>query len=238
MTNTNEILDMFKNVAKMLGVQEEHITNFLNDLGASTSKKTMVRVGDVIMKDFTVTPLEGAKTRLQDVLGVVFHVNGPDVRIISVAYPIGHYKFKTENTIVSKYLPLCKTEQDASCDMGGKFNSEAIKNAPDFLTEKYPAMGYCMNYSKFGFDKGMWYLPSIGELMQIYHKRDVINATFRALFDINTINDDWYASSSVYAGDIKQCYWVNMFNGEVRLFEKMFAGRVRPCFRLVMDNNI
>ena len=186
-------------------------------------------VGDVVMKDFSITKVQEAKDRLDEVFGIAFHVNGSEVRFVALDKSEEKLMFKIENTFISEYLPLYNNISDARNDMNGKMNSEIIKNAPDFTKEKYPSMGYCMDYNRFGFDKGMWYLPSIGELEQIYKSKEELNKTLRILGK-EEITDGWYTSSSDCCAE--WCWWFCMGNNYVNRSGRNSLGWVRPCFKI------
>lgn len=127
-------------------------------------KTVFISVGDVIMKDFLVIKPTEAKEKINDVFGVVFHVTESKIKFMSIEYPCHPCQFKIKETPETKYLPLYYSGNDAVGDVNGNINTEIIISANNFSKETYPALKYCMNYNKFGFDKGRWYLPSISEL--------------------------------------------------------------------------
>ena len=222
-------LNLLKEAAQLLGVKEENISTVIEDIKENLLKGTKACVGDVVMKDFSIVKPIEAKDRLDEVFGVVFYVNGSDVRFMALEKSEDSLMFKTENTLVSKHLPLYENGSSARKDMNGKMNSEIIKNAPDFSKEKYPSMGYCMDYNRFGFDRGMWYLPSIGELEEIYDSKEELNKTLKMLGKEEICNG-WYTSSSDCC--CEWCSWFFMNYSSVGSRNKNNYGWVRPCFAL------
>lgn len=222
-------LNLLKEAAQLLGVKEENISTVIEDIKENLLKETKACVGDVVMKDFSIIKAKEAKDRLDEVFGVVFYVNGSDVRFVALEKSEDSLMFKTENTLVSKHLPLHENGSIARKDMNGKMNSEIIKNAPDFTKEKYPSMAYCMDYNRFGFDRGMWYLPSIGELYQIYNSKEELNKTLKMLGKEEICNG-WYTSSSDSCAEWS--WWFGMYNGTVNYGNKYTVGWVCPCFAL------
>jgi hypothetical protein len=224
-------LNLLKEAAQLLGVKEENISTVIEDIKENLLKETKVCVGDVVMKDFSIVKTKDAKDRLNEVFGVVFYANGSDVRFMALEKSEYSLRFKTENTLVSKHLPLYENERNAKKDMNGKMNSEIIKNAPDFSKEKYPSMGYCMDYNRFGFDKGMWYLPSIGELELIYDSKAELNKTLKMLGKEEICNG-WQVSSSDCCAEWS--WWFLMYVSFVDGFSKHSDGWVRPCFSITI----
>lgn len=223
---TESALNLLKEVARLLGVKEGNISMTIEDIKEILLKETKVRVGDVVMKDFSIVKPIEAKDRLNKAFGIVFYVNGSDVRFIALEKLEKILKFKTENTFVSIHLPLYENESSVRKDMNGKMNSEIIKNAPDFSKEKYPSMGYCMDYNRFGFDRGMWYLPSIGELEQIYNSKEKLNETLKIL-DKEEISNYWYTSSSDNCSEM--IWWFSMLSNDVSYSNKDSYGWILPC---------
>jgi hypothetical protein len=222
-------LNLLKEVAQLLGVKEENISTVIEDIKENLLKETKACVGDVVMKDFSIVKANEVKNRLNEVFGVVFYVNGSDIRFMALEKSEDSLMFKTENTLVSKHLPLYENGSSARKDMSGKMNSEIIKNAPDFSKDKYPSMGYCLDYNRFGFDKGMWYLPSIGELEQIYKSKEELNKTLKMLGKEEICNG-WYTSSSDSCA--VWSWWFAMDDSDVYDVSKITDGWVRPCFAL------
>jgi hypothetical protein len=219
-------------IENVLGLLKE-ISTVIEDIKENLLKEVDVSVGDVVMKDFSIVKPKEAKDKPEEVFGVVFHVDGSNVRFMALENSEHSLMFKTENTIVSKYLPLYEKPIDTRKDMNGKLNSEIIKNALDFSKEMYPSISYCLDYNRFGFDKGMWYLPSIGELQQIYESKEELNRTLKILGKEEIVSD-WYTSSSNSCAD--WCWWFLMTNSYVDFHLKNSHGWVRPCFVITIVN--
>lgn len=230
--NLSEVLETIKDVGKSLRAESEKIEDIVSRIESKyKDNHAMINIGDVVMKDFSIVEPKYAKGQLEEVFGIVFYVNGSDVRFMAIEKAKDTLMFKTENTIVSKHLPLYEKESDARKDMNGKMNSEIIKNAHDFSKKKYPSMGYCMDYSCFGFDRGMWYLPSIGELEQIYDSKAEFNKTLKMLGKEEICNG-WYTSSSDSCAEWS--WWFGMLDSDVNGYGKNDYGWVRPCLSIII----
>jgi hypothetical protein len=223
-----QVIQQFKqNLIEFENVLDEIINEKEETLRSS------VNIGDVVMKDYSIIKPNEVKDKLDEVFGVVFYVNGSDIRFMAIEKSEDSLMFKTENTSVSKRLPLYENIRDAKKDMNGKMNSEIIKDARDFTKEKYPSMGYCMDYNRFGFDKGKWYLPSIGELEQIYDSKAELNKTLKILGE-EEITNGWYTSSSGSCANWS--WWFGMYTGNVDNYYKNDFGSVYPCFSITINN--
>lgn len=190
-----------------------------------------INIGDVVMKNYSIVKPNEVKDKLDEVFGVIFYVNGSDVRFMAIEKSEYSLRFKMEKTLISEHLPLYENESSVRKDMNGKINSEIIKNAPDFSKEKYPSMGYCMDYNRFGFDRGMWYLPSIGELEQIYDSKAEFNKTLKMLGKEEICNG-WYTSSSDSCAEWS--WWFGMLDSDVNGYGKNDYGWVRPCLSIII----
>jgi hypothetical protein len=190
-----------------------------------------INIGDVVMKNYSIVKPNEVKDKLDEVFGVIFYVNGSDVRFMAIEKSEYSLRFKMEKTLISEHLPLYENESSVRKDMNGKINSEIIKNAPDFSKEKYPSMGYCMDYNRFGFDRGMWYLPSIGELEQIHKSKEILNNTL-SILGKEEIMCSWYTSSSNCS--VEWVWWFAMYNNFIDNYDKNSYGWVCPCFSFTL----
>lgn len=230
--NLSEVLETIKDVGKSLRVESEKIEDIVSRIESKyKDNHAMINIGDVVMKDNSIVEPKYAKDKLDEVFGIVFYINGSDVRFMALEKSEDSLMFKTENTLVPKHLPLYENGNIARKDLNGKMNSEIIKNAPDFTKEKYPSMAYCMDYNRFVFDKGMWYLPSIGELEQIYDSKAELNKTLKILGK-KEIYNGWYTSSSDCCTE--WCWWFDVNDNIVNYGSKNDYGWVRPCFSIII----
>ena len=113
--------------------------------------------------------------------------------------------------------------------INGKPNTVAII-AQDNVTSTAAAL--CDSYSKDGFND--WYLPSKGELIQLYNSALIINVVLAADNDANSIgfefqNQPFYWSSTEYYNE--KSWLQNFFVGSTYNDFKGAAYRVRAVRR-------
>lgn len=114
--------------------------------------------------------------------------------------------------------------------IGGKWNTQKCldmatnqdSNICDGVTNNsntgYCAPACCCNvYSTLGTKPGDWYLPSIGELYQIYDNKTAINGKRTALLG-SGFYGDYYWSSREYSSIGE--YYVGLYNGYIDYFGK------------------
>jgi hypothetical protein len=188
-------------------------------------KRNFIQVGDVMMKDFNVLKPWEAKTRVQDVLGIVFSVSDIDIKIIAERCSGIPYLTKTVNDDYSSDLSV----EELKSNMNGLMNTNVMISC---MEGTFPMLEYCMDYSRFTLDKGMWYIPAIGELYKIFKYKEILNKTLEYL-GFNRIYEVWYASSNATP---TQTYVFDMEEGCIHTNnEVLHMGFVLPCLSLVYD---
>lgn len=132
-----------------------------------------------------------------------------------------HMYFGNYNTTIGNV----KGGTSSNSYIGGKWNTQkcldmATNQEPNICdgvtnnsTSGYCAPACCCNgYSTLGTKSGDWYLPSIGELYQIYVNKTVINEK-RATLLGSRFYDNYYWSSREYSSGYEYC--VNLSNGNI-----------------------
>ena len=118
--------------------------------------------------------------------------------------------------------------------IGGKWNTQQClskatnqdQNICDGVTNK-PGTGYCapacccVGYSTLGTKPGDWYLPSVGELYQIYANKAAINEKRTAIKGSGFREDYYYWSSREYSSGNE--YGVVLGNGYIDYSGKNFS---------------
>lgn len=147
--------------------------------------------------------------------------------------------------IVSDTLPEKINSNDARNDFDGEGNTDKIIEALTGITDEQnitgaPAAEYCRGYSKGCKGVGEWYLPSVGEFIEIMFNVEKVNTALSKISGKTFIigykdesflprwtsnhNSDYQAicdgTRKNYFGDISITYWTN--------FEKQKALLVRP----------
>lgn len=123
-----------------------------------------------------------------------------------------------------------KGENTKDSYVGGKWNTKrcvekATNQDPDInaIVRNYKSEGYCapacccIRYKTLGTNAGDWYLPSIGELYQIYANKTIINEKRIALVG-EGFNDYYYWSSR--QSSINSEYRVFLKNGNPNIIDK------------------
>lgn len=102
-------------------------------------------------------------------------------------------------------LQLFKDREESRKDKEGYQNTQNLKK----LSQELPALKYCLEYETLGTSKGDWYLPAVGELMEIFLNLESINLTLKILGK-KIIPYNWFWSSTVYSD---QYAWGCLSNG-------------------------
>jgi|GEM_PF-1202921 hypothetical protein len=175
--------------------------------------------GSIFYTDLTCS--SGCKIADKDVIGVVGHNDGSTKLILSLKEaklpwaeqdPNGYnYKFEDVEGIPNLDSDAAKT------DFNGKSNTEAwLMHYADSEDRLNYAPGYCYNYapSTAPGTKGMWYLPSAGELAIIIGKDNSVAVNRGLLIAGGTgIADQSHSTSTEYT--IGQIQFVSAYSGGI-----------------------
>lgn len=235
MNNTDFISDKYTEFITQLQLVCRHLTTTekaINEIINSAEEKAhcnKISLGDVIMKDYSVLSPGQAKGRKEDVLGIVFQADGGCIKLIAPECAPAYLALREKPGLSPEGSLPCDCIGEALLDVKGKLNTEILKNTNDFSDELYPAVSYCLNYSRFKSDKGNWYLPSLGELNVISYYRLDLNDTLKSL-NFSVLDNSWYLSSTVTKSS--GTFGVELYKGVVSTCSIDYVGRVLPCLSI------
>lgn len=236
MNNTDFISDKYTEFITQLQLVCRHLTTTekaINEIINSAEEKAhcnKISLGDVIMKDYSVLSPGQAKDRKEEVLGIVFQAEGDCIKLIAPEYAPAYRAFREKPGLSPEDSLLCYDSVDkALLDVKGKLNTEMAKNINDFSDEMYPAVSYCLNYSRFKSDKGNWYLPSLGELHVISHYILDLNEVLKSS-GFSALDNSWYLSSTVTKSS--GVFGIELYKDVVGVCSIVYLGRVLPCLSI------
>ena len=238
MNNTDFISDKYTEFITQLQLTRRYLAateKDIDDIIKSVEENVRynkVSLGDVIMRDYSVLSPGQAKDRKEDVLGMVFQAEGDCIKLIAPECAPAYLAFREKPGLSPEDSLLCYDFVDkALLDVKGKLNTEMAKNINDFSDEMYPAVSYCLNYSRFKSDKGNWYLPSLGELHVISHCRLDLNEILKSS-GFSALDNSWYLSSTVTKSS--GIFGIELYKGVVSVCSVDYVGRVLPCLSIKM----
>ena len=166
-----------------------------------------------------------------DVVGIVCNLHDNVAKVIAVTekelewsvLPPDKTRVVTKNPIKEKKL--------ARQDLNGYQNTHAITKSRKFRCENYPAIDYCLNYSKGDLKTGRWFLGSASDIVALARNNMLrINAALAILqykgCECDLVGCDWYWTSTEYH---ENSVWaVAVDNGFLGYNVKAKKGGVRP----------
>ena len=231
------IQDDFKQIAaRSLYITDEVVTDKQNMniielckivMKNAPTNKYGVRIGDVLLSDKTyASPLSDFdKTK---VIGYVACFNPKDGSPIHISLKNEYLPFLT----VQPYDNSCHSniENHLSKDFDGYKHTYNIANAKDYKSELFKVIDYCINYKSEGTNKGDWHLSSTGEMIAIAKNLIFINSAIKLVGIGETLNLDWYWTSSQFNEGQFVCSWcVYLSDGSSYFYYKLDSkGQVRP----------
>lgn len=144
-----------------------------------------VRVGDVMLPDRTFAKFEDIPSLAgQSIIGVVGFIR-PDgsPQVISLYNFNEVFSTDLEKVYNSLEKP-CKIVEEAANDFDGYGHTKRLAENKKIDLRKYPGIYACYNYA-VGPKKGEWYLPAVGEMLQLYRNFYFVN---EAIEKINSCN--------------------------------------------------
>ena len=128
-----------------------------------------------------------------------------------------------------------KGTKDNTGSYGGKWNTQkmltVVKSEGDIICDgidnsnKAPAASACNTYVTLGTKEGDWYLPSIGEMYQLYTNKNIINAK-RSLI----LGDSYSQNAQIYwtsRENTSYTFWgVDLSDGSYKYVSKATVGYV------------
>ena len=166
-----------------------------------------------------------------DVIAVISNIHDDCAKVIALKEKSLEWStiLPDKTRIVTK-TPY-KDKKVACKDLNGFQNTKAVTKSKRFSYEKYPAITYCLNYSRGGYKEGRWFLGSAGDIVSMVRNNMlIINAALAVLqykgCDCDLLNHDWYWSSSEYHENSVWCVIAN--SGFLGFNVKSKSGGVRP----------
>lgn len=190
-----------------------------------------VRVGDALLSDRKTFVHKDEITSEMNVIGVVGFIR-PDGKPQVVGLNQGKKAWYGNQPCRHKQMEgnTARYSTDASIDFMGY---EHTKKFGIRDVNVYPAFGYCLEYSTEGTEKGDWYLPSSGELLQTMRNCLFVNETIDKVKQLNQdkeINRVWYTDCYVSSTECKKDSYVwGVSYNSVKLYKVMIC---KECYVL------
>ena len=170
-------------------------TNKITELETQITelKKEMVmsncQVGDILYSDMSCDPNVIASKKP---IGVVFDRRGKAIGLEQ------SQKYWSATDFDVPGVDNIKDHTLAIADLDGKKNTSTILAYCITERKSCPAFEYVNSYKTEGTKAGDWYLPSIGELYEIYDNMGVLNVALGKIA-ATRLTASWYWSSSEYS---------------------------------------
>lgn len=133
------------------------------------------KVGDYLYDDFTSIDYN-LNPEISGVIGVVFYKDDKSIKVISLEDASkSHIKWSYNNTLVPSLTNIIN-QFDLSSYFNGKEDTYKIVS---YLGDQEPAAYTCYNYSTSGTEISDWYLPSSGDMIQIYENRILLDTNLK-----------------------------------------------------------
>ena len=156
-----------KNQEKTKDAKARPVINYLKkskiDFAFSDYSETACSIGSLLYSDKKCYA-GGASGSGKTAIGVVF--DAEKRKAAAIGSGARYTCLWSTETVVVPGVTTCSTEYCAYNDDNGKANTAAIKSYNSDLS-KYPAAKYVYNYTTTGTKAGDWYLPTLGELVEM-----------------------------------------------------------------------
>lgn len=185
-------------------------------------------VGDVVCFNRILTYKKYAEFNVADrPIGVIYYIDDY-IRICSMNDREGLYVYGGSSVISGCFTT--DAFNIAEVDMNGLPNSDAIYLN---LGQSGAAEYACRTYVAPGDITRRWYLPSCGELKQMFINRTIVNRSLlKAMGNGLASGGDYYISSTQYSASL--CFYVGSYNLHTANATKGSpGGRVRPVFNFI-----
>ena len=167
---------------------EKQVTEIINNGGgSSTPDYSNCKVGDILYSDMTCNSnIVASKTPI----GVVFDTTN----YLAIAKDEFYNVWGPINQDISGITNYGSTSS-AKMDWQGFNNTKAIYET-DKTGGYYPAVKNVLTYSTEGTQQGQWYIPALGELIEMLRNIDTLNVTLEKI-NANVLSTNSY-SSNIY----------------------------------------
>ena len=214
---------------------EKQVTEIINNGGgSSTPDYSNCKVGDILYSDMTCNSnIVASKTPI----GVVFDTTN----YLAIAKDEFYNIWGPINQDISGITNYDSTSS-AKMDWQGFNNTKAIYET-DKTGGYYPAVKNVLTYSTEGTQQGQWYIPALGELIEMLRNIDTLNVTLEKInahgLSANGYSSNIYWSSS--EGTDGQAMCGNDRGGgavHTTSFEKSRRFNVRPVINFMSKEKI
>ena len=225
---TDEIVNIDEAV-----LTDEEMMDILSPI-SETIDKERVDAGWLVKSDKTfIHPSEYTNEIKDDIIGVVGSII--DGKIIVIALDETKCEWCQKNEKVDN-MPVV-SYKEAYKDFNGKKYTGIIKEDEKYQKDNcyFPSFDYCLKYKTKGTESGDWYLPSTGELHQMFNINiDVIN--YSLLITCTTlINDNTCYWTSAEGGFADAWFWDTHSADMASWGTKWRYFYVRPSFAIEAD---
>lgn len=211
---TSCVMAAFISLLSMTACSEHELENI--DYGGG-----MLKVGNILLSNNTVTTPAKFKPATDNAVGVIFYAS-KDTAYVVAKEELGPFRYADANTNINSVSTSVSL-------LNGKANTAAL--LADTKTNT-PAAQAATAYD--GVVTG-WYLPSVAELKILSTYRNTVAASM-ALIGGDAFSDEQYASSTQdgtsTANTEMYYYCVSLIKGFVTANEKTNTARVRPVLMI------
>lgn len=208
------VMAAFISLLSMTACSEHELENI--DYGGG-----MLKVGNILLSNNTVTTPAKFKPATDNAVGVIFYAS-KDTAYVVAKEELGPFRYADANTNINSVSTSVSL-------LNGKANTAAL--LADTKTNT-PAAQAATAYD--GVVTG-WYLPSVAELKILSTYRNTVAASM-ALIGGDAFSDEQYASSTQdgtsTANTEMYYYCVSLIKGFVTANEKTNTARVRPVLMI------